>query len=222
MEQLQLEMTADGSTTLYLPQMNEHYHSTKGALTESRHIFIQTGFHHSKADPISIFEVGFGTGLNTFLTLLESIKSKRKVLYHTIELYPLTLAQVNKLKYPDIIAPGQTALFETIHTAKWDTPVKITPYFTLHKIKGDLKQLQLPEKSFDLIYYDAFAPEKQPDLWDDNIFEKISKSMKPQGILTTYCAKGEVRRRLQKMGLTVERLQGPPGGKREILRATKP
>lgn len=222
MEQPRIEITADGSATLYLPEMDEHYHSVKGALTESRHIFIQSGFYFSKADPLAIFEVGFGTGLNVFLTLLECGKQQRKTLYHSIELYPLSPEQANKLEYPHIIAPQQTSLFERIHSAAWDEPVEITPYFTLHKINADLRQIGLPKESFDLIYYDAFAPEKQPDLWDDETLGKISESMKSQGVLTTYCAKGEVRRRLQRAGLTVERLQGPPGGKREILRATKP
>ncbi len=222
MKQPQIEITADGSATLYIPEIDEHYHSVKGALTESLHIFIQTGFHYSKADPLIIFEVGFGTGLNAFLTLLESEKFQRKTVYHTIELYPLTAEQANSLKYQDTIAPEQATLFETIHLAEWDKPIEITPNFTLHKIKGDMEQIILPDQSFDLIYYDAFAPEKQPNLWSEEIFEKISRSMKSQGILTTYCAKGEVRRRLQRAGLIVERLQGPPAGKREILRAIKP
>ena len=212
MKQPQIEITADGSATLYIPEIDEHYHSVKGALTESLHIFIQTGFYYSKADPLTIFEVGFGTGLNAFLTLLECEKLQRKTVYHTIELYPLTTEQANSLKYQDTIAPEQATLFETIHLAEWDKPIEITPNFTLHKIKGDMGQ----------IYYDAFAPEKQPNLWSEEIFEKISRSMKSQGILTTYCAKGEVRRRLQRAGLIVERLQGPPAGKREILRAIKP
>ena len=134
----------------------------------------------------------------------------------------MTTEQANSLKYQDTIAPEQATLFETIHLAEWDKPIEITPNFTLHKIKGDMGQIILPDQSFDLIYYDAFAPEKQPNLWSEEIFEKISRSMKSQGILTTYCAKGEVRRRLQRAGLIVERLQGPPAGKREILRAIKP
>ena len=222
MKQPQIEIPADGSATLYIPEIDEHYHSVKGALTESLHIFIQTGFYYSKADPLTIFEVGFGTGLNAFLTLLECEKLQRKTVYHTIELYPLTTEQANSLKYQDTIAPEHATLFETIHLAEWDKPIEITPNFTLHKIKGDLGQIILPDQSFDLIYYDAFAPEKQPNLWSEEIFEKINRSMKSQGILTTYCAKGEVRRRLQRAGLIVERLQGPPAGKREILRAIKP
>ena len=222
MKQPQIEITADGSATLYIPEIDEHYHSVKGALTESLHIFIQTGFYYSKADPLTIFEAGFGTGLNAFLTLLECEKFQRKTVYHTIELYPLTAEQANSLKYQDTIAPEHATLFETIHLAEWNKPIEITPNFTLHKIKEDLEQIILPDQSFDLIYYDAFAPEKQPNLWSEEIFEKISRSMKSQGILTTYCAKGEVRRRLQRAGFIVERLQGPPSGKREILRAIKP
>ena len=222
MKQPQIEITADGSATLYIPEIDEHYHSVKGALTESLHIFIQTGFHYSKADPLTTLFRPSIPRLNAFLTLLESEKFQRKTVYHTIELYPLTAEQANSLKYQDTIAPEQATLFETIHLAEWDKPIEITPNFTLHKIKGDLGQIILPDQSFDLIYYDAFAPEKQPNLWSKEIFEKISRSMKSQGILTTYCAKGEVRRRLQRAGLIVERLQGPPAGKREILRAIKP
>lgn len=221
MEQPRIEITADGSPTLYLPEMDEHYHSVKGALAESLHVFIQTGFRHTSANPLTIFEAGFGTGLNAFLTLLESETSRRKVIYYTIELYPLSIEQVNALQYPQITAPENARYFEAIHQAEWDTPVEISPYFTICKIKDDLTRIALPAKSFGLIYYDAFAPEKQPDLWSEEIFSKISEAMCPGGILTTYCAKGEVRRKLQKSGFSVERLQGPPGGKREILRATK-
>lgn len=221
MEQPQIEITADGSATLYLSEMDEHYHSVKGALTESLHVFIQTGLRFSSANPITIFEAGFGTGLNAFLTLLESETSRRKITYYTIELYPLPIEQVNMLQYPQIIAPEHAFYFEAIHQAEWNTPVEITPYFTIFKIKDDLTRITLPPESFELIYYDAFAPEKQLDLWSEEMFSKIAGAMRPGGILTTYCAKGEIRRRLQRAGFTVERLPGPPGGKREILRATK-
>ena len=180
MEQPLIEITADGSPTLYLPKMDEHYHSVKGALAESLHVFIQTGFRHSILCPLTIFEVGFGTGLNAFLTLLESETSQRKVTYYTIELYPLSTEQVNMLQYPQIIAPENTFYFEAIHQAEWNTPIKISPYFTIHKIKGDLTRISLPSESFGLIYYDAFAPEKQPDMWSEEIFSKISDAMSPE------------------------------------------
>lgn len=235
-----IERTEDGSATLFVPELNEHYHSVKGARTESQHIFIDMGFKASTAFQPRILEIGFGTGLNALLTMETAGEEKRAVHYTGIELYPLSWEEVDVLNYSD------HPLFKELHTAPWDTDVNITPYFTLHKIQGDVnkvisgerlgisvERLGISDKSpinhsslianpyFDLVYFDAFAPEKQPEMWSEELFRNIYACMNANGILTTYCAKGVIRRLLQAVGFTVERLPGPPGGKREILRATK-
>lgn len=221
-----IERTEDGSATLFVPELNEHYHSVKGARTESQHIFIDMGLKASTAIQPHILEIGFGTGLNALLTLETAEQEKRPVHYTGIELYPLSWEEVDILNYSD------NPLFKELHTTSWNKDVNITPCFTLHKIKGDVnrvisdKQLAVigeppANYSFDLVYFDAFAPEKQPELWREELFRNIYSCMNYNGILTTYCAKGVIRRLLQAVGFTVERLPGPPGGKREILRATK-
>lgn len=211
-----IETTADGSATLYVPTLDEHYHSVKGARTESVHIFIDMGLRqwcsqHS-GPSVRIFEAGFGTGLNALLALEEAERTGTHIHYVSAELYPLTWEEVQPLRYTD------NPLLQALHEAPWGEPVAITPHFTLHKMQADLSQMPFP--SCDVVFYDAFAPDKQPHLWSEELFAVLRKSVSSGGILTTYCAKGEVRRRLQRAGFIVERLPGPPGGKREILRAT--
>ena len=220
-EHIAIEETADGSRTLFVPELNEHYHSVKGALTESKHIFIKMGFKHSKVLNPAILEIGFGTGLNAFLTLLEAGRTKRKVRYTGIELYPLKEETLKSLDYPEIICPEHSEDYDRLHSISWEKEETITAYFTLRKIENDFTRYVFPENCFDIIYFDAFAPEKQPEMWTQALFDSLYKSLRIDGILTTYCAKGIVRRMLQTAGFVVERLPGPPGGKREILRATK-
>lgn len=217
---MKLEQTADGSFTLYVPEMDEHYHSVKGALTESQHIFIDMGLKHSPVSNPRILEIGLGTGLNCFLTLLAAEESRRKIHYTGIERYPLSLEIIRQLDYPNLIGQGHETECMAIHEAVWETDVALTPWFTLHKIEGDFTCHHF-EKGYDIIYFDAFAPEKQPEMWEQSLFDKLYQALNDGGILTTYCAKGVVRRMLQAAGFKVERLPGPPGGKREILRATK-
>jgi tRNA U34 5-methylaminomethyl-2-thiouridine-forming methyltransferase MnmC len=215
MKDLQIQLTADGSHTLFIPGMDEHYHSVNGAIQESCHVFIKAGLQRMK-NSVRILEIGFGTGLNAFLTLLNT---DIPVEYYTIELYPLSFDMVCSLNYGQILCPGKEELFLSLHTAAWDTPVHITDLFTLHKIQGDSNTCALPE-GIGLVYFDAFAPGKQPGMWNQAIFNKLYQSMIQNGILTTYCAKGSVRRMMQEAGYSVERIPGPPG-KREMLRATK-
>lgn len=217
---MKLEQTADGSYTLYVPELDEHYHSVKGALTESKHIFIDMGLKHAAATEPRILEIGLGTGLNCFLTLMEAEASRRKVHYTGIERFPLTLEVVRSLDYPSVIGQGHTEDYFAIHQAPWEEDVELSPWFTLHKTEGDFTCHQF-EKGYDIIYFDAFAPEKQPEMWSQPLFDILYSILNEGGILTTYCAKGVVRRMLQAAGFKVERLPGPPGGKREILRATK-
>ena len=217
---MQLEQTADGSYTLFVPELDEHYHSVKGALTESEHIFINMGLKHSSVPEPRVLEIGFGTGLNAFLSLLEAEKSQRKVHFTTIERFPLDMETIRKMNYPAQVAPDHTAEYEALHQAAWNEDATITPFFTLHKIEADFTSYQFPN-GYDVIYFDAFAPEKQPEMWSQELFDQLYAVLHEGGILTTYCAKGVIRRMLQTAGFTVERLPGPPGGKREILRATK-
>ena len=221
-----IEHTADGSATLYVPELNEHYHSVKGALTESQHIFIDMGLKASGVVHPHILEVGFGTGLNALLTLLEAERSGRTVHYTALELYPLPWETANRLGYVSLMNREQAAhWFEALHTAPWGEEVEITPRFRLKKLQIDfahsLHHSSFSANRYSLVYFDAFAPEKQPEMWTQELFDRLYVSMDEEGLLTTYCAKGEVRRRLQAAGFTVERLPGPPGGKREILRGRK-
>ena len=217
---LNLEKTDDGSYTLYVPHLDEHYHSVKGALTESRHIFIDMGLRHSNVTEPRILEIGLGTGLNCFLTFLAAEETGKKIHYTGIERYPLNEETLRKLDYPTIINQGHETDYYAIHQAPWGRDVELSPKFTLHKIEGDFTSYPFDGK-YDIIYFDAFAPEKQPEMWEQSLFDMLYNVLNEGGILTTYCAKGVVRRMLQSAGFTVERLPGPPRGKREILRATR-
>ena len=218
---MKLEQTADGSYTLYVPELDEHYHSIKGALTESQHIFIDMGLNHCSVTEPHILEIGLGTGLNCFLTYLTAKKHHRSIHYTGIECYPLHIETIQQLDYANLIGKGNEDIYHAIHQAEWGKDIHLSPSFILHKIKGDFTQYTF-KQTYDLIYFDAFAPEKQPEMWEQSLFQMLYNVLNPGGILTTYCAKGVVRRMLQTAGFTVERLPGPPGGKREILRATKP
>lgn len=218
---IELQTTADGSTTLYRPDMDEHYHSVKGALTESQHIFIDCGLRHISKSSLRVLEIGFGTGLNALLSAMQTDIYQH---YYTLELYPLPKEIVDSTDYHKAVDNDQASkLFTSIHSAEWNKAVKITSSFTLQKIECDYtdSSTMFPQ-DIDVVYFDAFAPEKQPEMWTEEHLRRIFDAMNKGGILTTYCAKGEIRRRLQSIGFTVERLAGPPGGKREILRATKP
>ena len=217
---MKLEQTADGSYTLYVPELDEHYHSIKGALTESQHIFIDMGLKHSSVNSPKILEIGLGTGLNCILTLLEAEESQRHIHYTGIERYPLNEEIIRKLDYPSMIGNKHEEKYLAIHQTPWEEDIHLSPWFTLHKIEGDFTHYTF-ENKYDIIYFDAFAPEKQPEMWEQSLFDNLYNVLNEGGILTTYCAKGVVRRMLQTAGFKVERLPGPPGGKREILRATK-
>lgn len=218
--EVELQLTADGSQTLFVPSLDEHYHSVKGALTESVHIFLHMGLQESKAQEPRVLEVGFGTGLNAILTLQDSLLTGRKVHYTTLERYPLALDMVRQLDYPALLPPEAAAYYLKLHEAAWNEWVSLTPQFRLRKVETDFTRQTYRER-YDVIYFDAFAPEKQPEMWSQEIFCRLYDCLDEGGILVTYCAKGVVRRMLQAAGFTVERLPGPPGGKREILRARK-
>lgn len=219
----QLILTEDGSHSLYVPQLKEHYHSTHGAIQESRHVYINAGLNACELNKINILEIGFGTGLNAFLTQLEAKKTNKQIHYTSLELYPLNLDSAKQLNYTQQLSDKQHVVdFLQLHYAKWDKAVAISSTFTLHKIEIDFSNSHKFKTNtrFDVIYFDAFAPEKQPEMWTQEIFNKIYSLSNKNAIITTYCAKGVVRRMLQSSGFTVERLPGPPG-KREILRGKK-
>ena len=212
--------TADGSDTLYLKSIDEHYHSTFGAIQESMHVFIDAGLRSCKASHLNIFEAGFGTGLNAWLTFLEAKKTGQVIHYFSIEKYPLSAEIYENLNYPELLKEDP-AIFHQLHQFPWDESIRLSEHFILHKLSGDLTSMKYDNlPGMNLIYFDAFSPEKQPELWDLAVFKALYKSTTPDGMLVTYCAKGAVRRDLNKAGFTTERIPGPPG-KREMLRAIK-
>lgn len=213
--------TQDNSNTVFVEELNETYHSQNGALTESQYIFIDKGFKEATKDKNSlhIFEVGFGTGLNAILTLIEADKLNIYCTYHTIEAFPLEHEIINALNYKKLIDVNYHDLFDLIHSSEWDSEIKINGNFLINKIHSLLENFS-PETKYDLVYFDAFAPDKQPELWEEKIFKKLYESMNEKGILVTYSAKGDVRRLMTKIGFAVEKLEGPPM-KRHMTRARK-
>jgi tRNA U34 5-methylaminomethyl-2-thiouridine-forming methyltransferase MnmC len=216
---IQLINTSDGSHTIFVPELNEHYHSIHGAVQESDFIFIKAGFDRCNADPMRIFEVGFGTGLNALLTAIKSKSGKRPVNYTAIEKYPLDDTIIRSLNHHLYAGESGKEIFDLIHTSEWDKWVNICQNFRLRKIKGDLT-LCPPLERYDLIYYDAFGPDKQPEMWTTGVFSYISSVIEQGGALVTYSAKGDVKRNLKACGFEVTLLPGPPG-KRQIIRAVK-
>lgn len=216
-------ITSDGSTTIHLPEWNEQYHSKHGAIQETYHVFIRTGFAkvlEHKKDTISILEIGFGTGLNAFITFLETQKTAVKINYVGVEAYPVVADEIQKLNYiSQLKAEKQQSDFNKMHSLSWGDTHLISNRFKLTKRKQFFEDIT-DENRFDIIYFDAFGAEHQPKLWTVEIFQKMFTAMKKNGILVTYSAKGSVRRAMLEVGFIVERLPGPPG-KREMLRATK-
>lgn len=216
---IQLIKTSDGSHTLFVPELDEHYHSIHGAIQESSFIFIKNGFDFCKASPIAILEIGFGTGLNALLTAVESLTGQREVRYTSIEKYPLDKTIINSLNYDKFVRAQGSGLFQNIHTCPWNETVKICPNFNLLKIKADFTEEKL-KGIFNLIYFDAFGPDKQPEMWTIEMFASIAAVTARNGILVTYSAKGQVKRNLKACGFEVTLLPGPPG-KRQMIRAVK-
>ena len=213
-------ITADGSHTLFVPQINEHYHSVNGAVQESEHIFIEAGLKQCKKQKINVLEIGFGTGLNAFATFLA--KENTAINYTSLELYPIDPNEAILLNFPEQMSLADRPFFENMHFAPWNQEVSMDANFVLHKIQADVtKYIFANKKGYDLVFFDAFSPEKQPEMWSEEVFSCIFAACNSGAILTTYCAKGSVRRLLQQVGFLVERLPGPIG-KREILRARKP
>ncbi|MCF8225358.1 MAG: tRNA (5-methylaminomethyl-2-thiouridine)(34)-methyltransferase MnmD [Bacteroidales bacterium] len=216
----QIKKTGDGSHTLYVPELNEHYHSIHGAVMESKHIFIEAGFNSSSPDTVKVLEFGMGTGLNVLLTFLECAKSGRKVYYHAIEKYPVSEKEAEKLNLEGFTGSGSEGILDQIHRSPWNHTANISESFTLYKELNDFRKAD-PGQGYHVIYFDAFAPEVQPELWTADIFRRIWKMAETGAVLTTYSSKGQVKRNLVEAGFSVEKIPGPPG-KREFIRATKP
>lgn len=213
--------TGDGSKTLFIPEMDEQYHSVNGARTESEYVFLEKGYLHHSTETPTIFEVGFGTGLNALLTAELAEKQKRPTTFISIEKYPINENEINELDYGALISEAAKGLFEAIHKANWGEKVKISEYFELLKIEADLTTYSFNSTAkFDIIYFDAFGPDKQPVMWEPEIFRKIYAASAENSVFVTYSAKGEIRRQLRDCGYVMERLPGPPG-KRQMLRGTK-
>jgi tRNA U34 5-methylaminomethyl-2-thiouridine-forming methyltransferase MnmC len=215
----ELRITSDGSHTLYVPALDETYHSHHGAIQESEFIFIERALRNCTKKHVSVLEVGFGTGLNAFLTLVEGAKQDKLILYEALELYPISVEQSRTLNYPNLIAPLLEKEFELLHSCDWNTKVELTPNFSITKYLADFTSF-VDWGTYDVIYFDAFSPEKQPEMWSEEHFRQLYDHCHNGAVMSTYCSKGIVRRAMQSAGFDVERLEGPPG-KREMLRARK-
>jgi tRNA U34 5-methylaminomethyl-2-thiouridine-forming methyltransferase MnmC len=215
----ELSITEDGSHTIYLPELNEHYHSIHGAVQESSLVFIKNGLDFCKEDPVKIFEVGFGTGLNALLSCLNGITNRRKIDFTSIEKYPLDERTIMSLNHHEFAGTNGKEIFSRIFNARWGRKEVINDYFSIEKIESDLTK-GIPEGKYHVIFFDAFGPEKQPEMWTPAVFERISSITLPGGIFVTYSAKGDVKRALRSQGFIVQLLPGPPG-KRQMIRAIK-
>lgn len=224
-------ITADGSSSVAIPAMNVTYHSVHGAMQESGYVFIEAGLKGISpleaaswtdslraARRLSIFEMGFGTGLNALLTLIESEKSEKMIYYETIELFPLDKEQFMSLNYCDKLQRNDLRIkFEQFHNCEWEKEIPIASNFIFKKTRSNLLNFET-SKTFALIYFDAFDPNAQPELWTEEVFKKMFSILDPGGILVTYSSKGSVRRAMQVAGFSIEKIPGPPG-KREMVRA---
>ncbi len=212
--------TADGSTSIHLVDWDESYHSKHGAIQEAYHVFIKNGLDLFKANNISILEIGFGTGLNAFITLLEAEKSNQNIDYVGIEAYPVAENEVQKMNYvSELNVENKQNYFDAIHQSDWENNIEITENFNLTKRKQFFEEIN-DENQYDLIYFDAFGYRVQPELWSTEIFQKMYNALKINGILVTYAARGVIKRSMIEVGFTVEKLPGAPG-KREMFRARK-
>lgn len=211
--------TKDGSTTIYLPEWQESYHSKHGAVQEAYHVFIKNGFSLFQRKPISVLEIGFGTGLNAFITCLEAVRSQQPVNYVGVEAYPIAVDEAIQMNYASSISPESESLFKQLHVADWEKPTLIKSVFTLTKRKQFFQDIQ-DNGQYDLVYFDAFGFRVQPELWTEEIFALMYQAMKPGGVLVTYACRSVIKNAMIAVGFKVEKLPGAPG-KREMLRALK-
>lgn len=213
--------TQDGSHSIFSDTFGVSYHSKYGAIQESMHVFIHAGLLHvlARKNEIAVLDIGFGTGLNALLTYAETIKRPFQVHYEAIEAYPISADEAARLNYPQILGEAFNDVFDQLHQLDWGVKHNLSPNFSFQKNQILFQDIQY-DQVFDVIYFDAFAPNAQPELWEEEVLGRMYNALKPEGILVTYCAKGAVKRVLKGLGFTVEALQGPPG-KREMTRAVK-
>jgi tRNA U34 5-methylaminomethyl-2-thiouridine-forming methyltransferase MnmC len=215
-------VTSDGSHSLLNTELNETYHSVHGAVQESKHVFIENGLHHwwrlSNSIEVNILEVGFGTGLNALLAFQASREQQVKINYATIEAFPLPNEVWIRLNYPATL--GDEQHFHKMHEVSWDAEHEISATFHLTKYYTTLQAVRFLPQTFDVIFFDAFAPAKQPDMWTLEMLQKATDALKPGGVFVTYCARGQLKRDLKELGFRVETLPGPPG-KKEMVRGIK-
>jgi tRNA U34 5-methylaminomethyl-2-thiouridine-forming methyltransferase MnmC len=220
--QKQLIVTGDGSHSIEIPELNVSYHSKHGATQESRHIFIEAGLLPlmQKRSEIAIFEMGLGTGLNALLTFMETVDQPVKVYYEAVETNPVEPVIADSLNYTTILnRPDLQEVFLQIHQLPWNSPQHLSENFYFYKRNADVADI-IFTTTYNLIYFDAFAPEIQPEVWSVEIFKKIYEALEEGGLLLTYCSKALVRKAMEEAGFTVEKISGP-WGKREIVRARK-
>ena len=211
--------TNDGSTSIYLPELNETYHSKFGAIQEANHVFLKNGLSLFEGKPISILEIGFGTGLNTLITFNKALESNQKIHYVGVEAYPVTIEEASKMNYAAEINPELETIYKKIHESSWETTINLNENFTFQK-RNQLFQDIVDIEVFDLIYFDAFGFEVQPELWSQSIFNSMFKALKNDGILVTYACRSVIKNNMIAAGFSIEKLPGAPG-KREMLRAKK-
>lgn len=213
-------LTRDGSSSIFLPELNETYHSTFGAIQEAKHVFIKNGLSLLNDKSVSILEIGFGTGLNAFITFLEAKKSNQTINYVGVEAFPVELEIIENLNYvSELEANEYQTVFNEMHQSAWEVENKITTNFNLTKRKQKFEDISDLDK-YNLIYFDAFGFDVQPELWSEDIFQKMHNALLPEGILVTYACRTIIKNAMKNAGFTVKKLQGAPG-KREMLFATK-
>lgn len=214
-------LTADGSKTIFIPEMDENYHSMHGAFQEAMHVFIQSGLRYlTQKQDITIFEIGFGTGLNALLSMVEAENSKRKINYVGIEAFPVESELIAEIEYEKRVDDKFRESFSFMHSSKWNEKHELSSNFSFTKIHSKIQDYQPTSSSADVVFFDAFGPRKQSEMWSQSVLEQMYTILKPNGFLVTYCAQGQVKRDLKSVGFTVEVLPGPPG-KREMTRAFK-
>lgn len=212
--------TKDGSHTIYIPDWNESYHSKNGAIQEAKHVFINAGLSLFKRQPVSILEIGFGTGLNAFITYLESKNNNQQINYVGVEAYPIEINEIELLNYvKELNALSDSSVFDEMHKSNWEECIELSSNFNLTKRKQLFQEISDVDV-FDLIYFDAFGFTLQPELWGEEIFNSMYKALKPNGVLVTYACRTSIRKAMLNAGFKVEKLPGAPG-KREMLRAIK-
>lgn len=213
--------TSDGSTSIEIEEWGETYHSIHGAIQEARHVYIERGFEKIELPLVKVLEMGFGTGLNAFLTLVEARSQNKEVEYHSIEAFPVTKEESDVLDFSALYDQQEDELlFKQIHLCSWNTLNPITPNFTLHKIHATFEEAIVNQDFFDVVYFDVFGYQFQPDLWSVEIFKKVYDALKSEGVLVTYACRGPIKRAMREVGFVTEKVAGPPG-KREMLVAYK-